>query len=330
MEYGYIKSPTSLTVHFDDGASFMWADDHPSYQKACDLVLREDADADAVRELIDARRTLLTAGEGRIRVEEDAVYYEDREIHTTLAMRILQMLSEGYKVDPMLNFLDRVMKSPRESVVQDLYEFLEVGGLPITKDGHFIAYKIVGPDFMDLHSRKFDNSVGQHPKMPANEVDEDRMKTCSRGLHVCSKEYLPAYGGTWNSNGNHVMIVKVDPQDVIAIPRDYNQSKMRTCGYEVVGEMFGEEAIKILESRSVAEPTDDGLYSFNDDADDPDDDYDWGEPDYDDGYDDSDDYDDDVEDDDPDEVEEHEPEPEKPVGNHGSFLRRVIFGHKKD
>jgi hypothetical protein len=33
------------------------------------------------------------------------------------------------------------------------------------------------------------------------------------------------------------MIVKVNPRDVVSIPSDYNDSKGRTCRYEVVGEL---------------------------------------------------------------------------------------------
>ena len=32
------------------------------------------------------------------------------------------------------------------------------------------------------------------------------------------------------------MIVKINPKDVVAIPSDYNNTKGRTCRYEVVGE----------------------------------------------------------------------------------------------
>ena len=32
------------------------------------------------------------------------------------------------------------------------------------------------------------------------------------------------------------MLVKVDPADVVSIPVDYNNTKMRCCRYEVIGE----------------------------------------------------------------------------------------------
>jgi len=75
--------------------------------------------------------------------------------------------------------------------------------------------------------------------MPRDKVDNDRNRTCSTGLHFCSKTYLPAFGG---SSGYRVMIVKVSPEDVVAIPSDYKNAKGRACKYEVVGEISHDKA----------------------------------------------------------------------------------------
>ena len=69
--------------------------------------------------------------------------------------------------------------------------------------------------------------------MPRNKVDEDPDRTCSAGLHVCSFDYLPHFS---HANG-HVMIVKVNPANVVAIPADYNATKMRVSQYVVIDEV---------------------------------------------------------------------------------------------
>ena len=69
--------------------------------------------------------------------------------------------------------------------------------------------------------------------MPRNAVDEDKERTCSYGLHFCSIQYLPSFS---DSDGGKTMIVKINPKDVVAIPADYNNTKGRTCRYEVVAE----------------------------------------------------------------------------------------------
>jgi hypothetical protein len=104
--------------------------------------------------------------------------------------------------------------------------------MPITPDGHFLAYRAVAPNYRDIRTGTIDNSIGCKPSMPRNKVDEDPNRTCSYGFHACSFDYLPHYA---HANG-HVMIIKINPRDVVAIPRDYNNTKMRICTYEVVDE----------------------------------------------------------------------------------------------
>ena len=105
--------------------------------------------------------------------------------------------------------------------------------VPLTPDGHCMAYKKVRDNYMDIHSGTFDNNVGQICKMARNEVDEDKDRTCSSGLHFCSLDYLPKFGGSY---GTRVMLLKINPRDVVSIPSDYNNAKGRACRYEVVGE----------------------------------------------------------------------------------------------
>src|SRR3546814_19689465 len=70
--------------------------------------------------------------------------------------------------------------------------------------------------------------------MPRSECDEDPDRTCSSGIHFCSIDYLKK--GPVGSSDDPVMIVKIDPADVTAIPRDYNDTKGRCCRMEVVDE----------------------------------------------------------------------------------------------
>jgi hypothetical protein len=111
---------------------------------------------------------------------------------------------------------------------------LEKNSLPITPDGCFLAYKKVRNDYLDIHSGTMNNSVGQVVSMERNEVDDDKDRTCSAGLHFCSQDYLPHFG---NGYDNRVVILKINPRDVVSIPSDYNNAKGRACRYEVVGEI---------------------------------------------------------------------------------------------
>jgi hypothetical protein len=144
---------------------------------------------------------------------------------------MIAMLQEGFPIEPLVLFMENLMTNPSHRAVNELYGFLENNNLPITPDGHFLAYKKVSEDYKDVYSGTFDNSVGKVCEMERNQVDDDKDRTCSVGLHFCSQEYLNHFGG------ERTMILKINPRDVVSIPSDYHNSKGRCSRYEVIGEL---------------------------------------------------------------------------------------------
>jgi hypothetical protein len=141
------------------------------------------------------------------------------------------MRDDGFPIYHLLKFLGNLMENPSNSAVEELYDFLEVCNLPITEDGHFVAYKRIQANYTDVHSGKYDNSVGNTVSMERCLVDDRRENTCSHGLHVCSLNYLAHFGG------ERLVLCKVNPKDVVSIPSDYGNTKMRVCQYEVIQEL---------------------------------------------------------------------------------------------
>ena len=152
-------------------------------------------------------------------------------MHNALTTRMIAMLQEEFPIEPLVLFMENLMNNPSKRAVTELYGFLEKNNLPITPDGHFLAYKKVREDYLDVHSGTMNNSVGSIVEMERNMVDDDKNNTCSTGLHFCSQSYLNSFGG------NRTMILKINPRDVVSIPSDYNDSKGRACRYEVIGEL---------------------------------------------------------------------------------------------
>lgn len=186
-----------------------------------------ERDARKVREAVQSQLT------ENLEYNEGVVLYKGQPLYNHAVRRMLQMIETGQNIQPLARFIDKQQLNPDPVVIQVLYEFLEFGKIPLTADGDFLVYKAVRADFKDIHSGTFMNSVGSICKMPRASVDPDRNQTCSNGLHVCSYAYLPNFS---QANG-HVMMCKVNPQDVVAIPADYNNTKMRVARYEVVGEV---------------------------------------------------------------------------------------------
>jgi hypothetical protein len=218
------------------GKSFGIDTDHPNYNGILDAI-RAGA-YDLIEGLADVGAAIRDFVTGKVTIQDGVVCFDGKELHNSLTDRILDLMSEGLPFEPMARFLENLMQNPSYRAVTELYGFLEHGNLPITTDGHFLAFKKIRGDWKDIHSGTFDNSVGKVCEMPRNQVDEDKNRTCSTGLHFCSQDYLPHFGS--GSRGNdRIVIVKINPRDVSSIPADYNDTKGRTCRYEVVAELVG-------------------------------------------------------------------------------------------
>lgn len=202
---------------------------HITYQKVIDAIKAQDWDK--VRDLIEPKQVVLNYGKGNVSVQGETLYWKGKPMHNALATRMIAMLQDEFPVEPLVNFMENLMSNPSMRAVEELYGFLEKNNLPITPDGHFLAYKRVRKDYLDVYSGTMDNSVGKIVEMERNEVDDNKDRTCSAGLHFCSESYLRHFGG------DRTVIVKINPRDVVSIPSDYNDAKGRACRYEVVGEV---------------------------------------------------------------------------------------------
>lgn len=157
------------------------------------------------------------------------------EVGPALCKRILHWAKEGLPFEPLLAFHRNIQMNPSPISVENLFSFLEANHVPITADGCFMGYKKVtrkdDGNLWDSHSSTIKNNIGTRVEIPREGVDPDPNQTCSRGLHVGAWQYVSGF------SGNVTVAVKVHPRDVVAVPRDYNSQKMRTCGYDVVREI---------------------------------------------------------------------------------------------
>ena len=233
MSYPFIIQGSNVTVVID-GKPHTVSKTHISYQKVVDAI--KAGEWDTVKSIIDPVKVVLNYGAGNISIQGDKLFWKGEPFAGVLATRMISMLEEGFSIEPMAVFMHRLLKNPSKRSVDELYGFLEKNSLPITPDGHFLAYKKVKNDYKDCYTGTMNNSVGSVVEMERNRVDDDQNRTCSTGLHFCSRDYLNHFGG------ERVVIVKINPRDVVSIPNDYNDSKGRACRYEVVDEIDKEKA----------------------------------------------------------------------------------------
>lgn len=205
--------------------------DHPQFMEIIGL-LREEK-YDEAMEMLNIKRGLERYVSGDLVIEGGTLKYKDLIIDSGLTRRIVGKMQNGEPFEPLVAFFENLMANPSRRAVYQLYDFLEHNDIEITDDGHFIAWKRVNSNFKDMYTGKFDNSPGTVVKVNRFQVDENPNVTCSHGLHVAAKSYIPHYGG----GSGKVIACKVNPADVVAIPTDYNNAKMRCAGYEVLYEV---------------------------------------------------------------------------------------------
>jgi hypothetical protein len=188
-------------------------------------------DWEAVKTLSSVKNAVNSLSNGLVKIVNDEVLFKGAVVHNALTRRMLAMFQDGFPISHFCKFMENLDANPSYRARNELYGFLEACDLPITDDGCFLAYKKIKSDWTDCYTGKIDNSIGAKPTMPRRDVNEDPNQTCSAGLHVCSYSYLKSYGG------DRIVAVKINPADVVAVPTDYNNAKMRVCQYEVVEEL---------------------------------------------------------------------------------------------
>ena len=228
--FPYIIQGSNIVVVIGN-KSYTVSKTHLTYQKVLESIKAQDWEA--VKAVVDPKKVVLSYGKGNVSVQGETLFWKGEQLNGGLAVRMIAMLQEGFPIEPMVAFMENLFTNPSKRAVTELYGFLEKNNLPITPDGHFLAYKKVRRNFLDIHSGTMDNSPGKILEMERNAVDDDKDRTCSTGLHFCGMSYLDHFGGS----DSRVVIVKINPRDVVSIPSDYNDSKGRACRYEVVGEL---------------------------------------------------------------------------------------------
>lgn len=196
-----------------------------------------------------------------------------------LAKRLKEAIDAELDIQPLIKFWKHLLLNPDKHTRGQLFSFLEHNGHPITSEGYFLAYKAVdikrkydtetGEEIKEVRfdedtgeqiqeqinqamtfkpyhngAHGMEIKVGQAIQMPREACDNDPHRTCSAGLHVGSMDYVATFG----HSGGVILEVLVNPRNVVAVPADYNNTKMRCCEYFPIAISNGENEEIFLES----------------------------------------------------------------------------------
>lgn len=226
---------------------------HVNYDKLLEAYKTSNADEfvkwfNFTKEELKVTAVLAQVVNSGLQFVNDQLVYNGKVLHNSYVGRIVRARDAGFPIDPMVKFFENLLQNPSQRSVEELPDFLENKNLPITEDGCFLAYKTLKSDWyskasgtLTLLQGKSDergyiyNAVGETIECVRNEVDDERSHECSKGLHVGGLAYSGP-GGWYNSVGDKVVICKINPKDVVSVPKDHNAQKVRVCKYEVISE----------------------------------------------------------------------------------------------
>lgn len=170
-------------------------------------------------------------GDFQYNFDTHSLQYQGEQIPDGLNRRMLAVADEGHSPEPLMRFWEKLQQNPSYRSVNQLWGFMDQQGIPITEDGDILAYKAVRRDYTDCYSGKFSNKPGTENKMPRNKISDDPKVACHEGFHVGALSYAKSFG----PDNRRIVICKVNPADVVCVPYDSSQQKMRVCRYVVIG-----------------------------------------------------------------------------------------------
>jgi Ribosomal protein L7/L12 C-terminal domain len=205
----------------------------PNFEKLREAILKERWDeVESHLTIKESAKTSVEAyAKGNFTFKDGKFFLKGKEIPYDIHKRIMEMANKNEDPAPLFRFWERLKKNPSYRSVEQLWTFLTHKGIPLTKDGCFLAYKAVQSDYKDVHSSKYVNEPGTIHEMPRNEISDDPKVECHVGFHVGALGYAQSFG----PSNRIIVICKIDPENVVSVPYDSSAQKMRVCKYKVVG-----------------------------------------------------------------------------------------------
>lgn len=187
-----------------------------------------------------------------LKIKNGQIVFGEFVLEETLASHMLSLLDEEEvpKDEKLwksyIRFLDNLHQNVNEDIRKQLFRWMDYerrtgNHFAITEDGCFVGYKgcqgtilepmsvftgkaiVDGEDF----EGHIPNRVGSVVQMPRATVQNDPSIGCAQGLHVGTRDYATAWAPI-------LILVKVNPRDVVSVPYECDSQKIRVCEYTVL------------------------------------------------------------------------------------------------
>lgn len=235
----HFSTNQGLTVFFEGAKPLSVASANPMYSDIKAKIGK--GITNGLFELVNLAARIKHHSKGKFTLVEqedgtDTIFLFGKPMPKALSDLVIKFTESGSPTEILEKFWNNCCANPSEESRQALYSFICANNMTLTDDGCFIGYRAIRHDWKDYHTGTMDNSIGSTPEVKRADVDPNSSNICSRGLHVAAWRYAEGF----KQSGGRLIEVKVNPADVVTVPPDYNQQKMRVCKFNVLSEILEE------------------------------------------------------------------------------------------
>lgn len=247
MQYSLVGSEdgSNITVFVKGKAPLVAHSSHPNFDRIVEGARAADESVIDLFDVANAAATKFDKLSERVSVANGRLYLDGEEFHNALSEQVVAFVKAGVEDwKPLVAFYENVLANENDHSREQLYGWLSAEDFTITSDGLIVGYKSVNKtddgNFLSINSGtatvdgevqngRIRQAVGSVVEMPRGDVQHDPAVGCHVGLHVGTWGYASGF------SGDTVLEVHVNPRDVVSVPTDCGESKMRVCRYKVVG-----------------------------------------------------------------------------------------------
>lgn len=281
----------SLVVVYENDDPVTVPDTHPRFNDILELLRSGNATDEAVETMVN---TLLVAGRklstitDRVSVAPYGVFFDGVPLRTELADVLLEMVKNNQldRLNSVAKFLENAAANQTMEGIDALYRWIQNRDLVITPEGNFLGYKAItrnsegkpvsitaGKALVngEVFEGQIPNNVGDTVSMPRDEVTDRTSVNCGPGLHAGTYAYAQWFknlGGWGNRDDRFIILVEMNPRDVVSVPSDHNCAKLRVSKYKVLEEIEERLAVPFYDYNIDEDPEDDGDFYDEDDLND--------------------------------------------------------------
>lgn len=235
----------SLTIILGNGTIRSIGGDHPGFQSIVDQLNTDPTNDDVIESFLDPANLIFAKTSKvseRVTLAGGTLLFDGDPVDGPLAefiVNIAQNSDNTASYEAWVAFMEKLATNPSEESKQHLFTFMTAHGLTVNSEGDIILYKGVRSDGTSIHAGPgivdgvqmnghLPNEVGSVLEFPRSKVDSNRGVACSTGLHAGTFAYASGFAQ------GRLLTVAINPRDVVSVPSDARDSKVRVSRYTVI------------------------------------------------------------------------------------------------